>query len=98
MHLSLAARGAATTRARSHAFPRAQRARVAAAPLAAKLDVAPFVVTMRKILTRIAHYHAWTRRGVASDNPVTVRGIAYIIAGHELHHRRILQEKYLPKS
>ncbi|MGA2004945.1 MAG: DinB family protein [Terriglobales bacterium] len=38
---------------------------------------------------------AWTRRGVASNNEVTVRGLAYIIAGHELHHRRILQEKYL---
>lgn len=38
---------------------------------------------------------AWMRRGVASDNPVTVRAIAYIIAGHELHHRRILLEKYL---
>jgi hypothetical protein len=35
------------------------------------------------------------RRGVASDNPVSVRAIAYIIAGHELHHRRVLQEKYL---
>ncbi|HLY17362.1 MAG TPA: DinB family protein [Bryobacteraceae bacterium] len=40
---------------------------------------------------------AWMRRGVASDNPVSVRAIAYIIAGHELHHRRILQEKYLPR-
>jgi hypothetical protein len=38
---------------------------------------------------------AWTRRGVASDNPVSVHAIAYIIAGHELHHRRVLQEKYL---
>jgi len=38
---------------------------------------------------------AWMRRGIASDNPVTVRAIAYIIAGHELHHRRVLQEKYL---
>lgn len=38
---------------------------------------------------------AWMRRGVASDNPVTVRAIAYIIAGHELHHRRILLDKYL---
>lgn len=39
---------------------------------------------------------AWQRRGVASDNEVTVRALAYIIAGHELHHRRILEEKYLP--
>ena len=38
---------------------------------------------------------AWMRRGIASDNPVSVRAVAYIIAGHELHHRRILQERYL---
>lgn len=39
---------------------------------------------------------AWTRRGVASNNEVTVRALAYMIAGHELHHRRIFQEKYFP--
>jgi hypothetical protein len=38
---------------------------------------------------------AWTRRGIANANEVTVRALAYIIAGHELHHRRILEEKYL---
>jgi hypothetical protein len=38
---------------------------------------------------------AWGRRGVANKNEVTVRALAYIIAGHELHHRRILEEKYL---
>ncbi|MGA9527979.1 MAG: DinB family protein [Terriglobales bacterium] len=37
----------------------------------------------------------WRRRGVANDNEVTVRALAYIVAGHELHHRRMLQEKYL---
>lgn len=37
---------------------------------------------------------AWTRRGVASNNGVSVRALAYIIAGHELHHRSILEEKY----
>jgi uncharacterized damage-inducible protein DinB len=37
---------------------------------------------------------AWTRRGVANKNEVSVRALAYIIAGHELHHRRILGEKY----
>ncbi|MGA7906723.1 MAG: DinB family protein [Candidatus Sulfotelmatobacter sp.] len=37
---------------------------------------------------------AWTRRGVANKNEVTVRALAYIIAGHELHHRRLLEEKY----
>jgi hypothetical protein len=38
---------------------------------------------------------AWTRRGVANKNEVTVQALAYIIAGHELHHRRIIEEKYL---
>jgi hypothetical protein len=38
---------------------------------------------------------AWTRRGVANKNEITVRALAYIIAGHELHHRRMLEEKYL---
>lgn len=37
---------------------------------------------------------AWSRRGVASGHPITVRALAWIIAGHELHHRAILQERY----
>lgn len=41
---------------------------------------------------------AWARRGVANNNEVTVRALAYIIAGHELHHRRIFQQKYLTAS
>jgi hypothetical protein len=40
---------------------------------------------------------AWMRRGMASQNEISVRAIAYIIAGHELHHRQVLQEKYLPR-
>ena len=35
------------------------------------------------------------RKGIASSNPVSVRALAYIIAGHELHHVKILKEKYL---
>jgi DinB superfamily/ClpX C4-type zinc finger len=37
---------------------------------------------------------AWLRRGTASENAVSARALGYIIAGHELHHRRILKEKY----
>jgi len=37
---------------------------------------------------------AWERRGIANNNEISVRAIAYIIAGHELHHRRVLEEKY----
>jgi hypothetical protein len=39
---------------------------------------------------------AWLRQGTASGNFLSVRALAYMIAGHELHHRRILLEKYLP--
>jgi hypothetical protein len=39
---------------------------------------------------------AWSRRGVANKNEVSVRALAYIIAGHELHHREILKERYFP--
>lgn len=38
---------------------------------------------------------AWTRGGIASDNPVTVNAIAYIIAGHVEHHLAVLKERYL---
>jgi len=38
---------------------------------------------------------AWSRSGVASGNPVTVRALAYIIAGHVAHHIAILQDRYL---
>lgn len=38
---------------------------------------------------------AWARRGIASGNEISVRALAWIIAGHELHHRRILRERYL---
>jgi len=37
----------------------------------------------------------WRRRGTASNQEVTVRALAYIIAGHEIHHREILRSQYL---
>jgi len=45
-------------------------------------------------LLRGLNADAWTRRGVANKTEVSVRALAYIIAGHELHHRRILRERY----
>ena len=37
----------------------------------------------------------FARSGVASQNPITVRALAYIVAGHERHHLKILRERYL---
>jgi len=39
---------------------------------------------------------AWARRGVASEKEVTVRALAFITAGHQIHHRSILEERYFP--
>ena len=38
---------------------------------------------------------AWSRTGVASGNPFTVRALAYVTTGHVAHHRAILEERYL---
>lgn len=37
----------------------------------------------------------WGRRGIASGFEFTVRSFPYMIAGHEIHHRRVLAERYL---
>jgi uncharacterized damage-inducible protein DinB len=38
---------------------------------------------------------AWMRRGDANGSLISVRAIVYIVAGHEIHHMRILRERYL---
>jgi hypothetical protein len=38
---------------------------------------------------------AIARRGTASNREVTVRAIAWIVAGHAMHHQKILRERYL---
>ena len=39
---------------------------------------------------------AWTRFGMVNGYFATARGLAFHIAGHELHHLRIVRERYLP--
>ena len=38
---------------------------------------------------------AWMSRGVANDNPFTVRALAWALAGHVAHHTKVLKERYL---
>ena len=38
---------------------------------------------------------AWHRRGVANDKEISVRALAYTLAGHEVYHGNILKERYL---
>ncbi|MGH7537802.1 MAG: DinB family protein, partial [Gemmatimonadales bacterium] len=37
---------------------------------------------------------AWLRRGVASGQPISVRALAYVIAGHVRHHLETLGARY----
>jgi len=48
----------------------------------------------------IAFFHsltseAWLRRGTVTDYTASVRGLAFHIAGHELHHLGVIRERYL---
>jgi len=58
-----------------------------------------YIAVRRATLTlfRNLDEQAWSRRGVANNNEVSVRALAYIAAGHEIHHRRILEDKYFTK-
>jgi hypothetical protein len=55
-------------------------------------------------LVRRSHIHffrgldgeAWHQCGIANGHPVTVRALAYIIAGHERHHVAILRQRLCP--
>jgi uncharacterized damage-inducible protein DinB len=62
--------------------------------------VEDFIAVRRATLSLLRNLDeaAWVRRGTANKNEVSVRALAYIIAGHELHHRRILEEKYFSES
>ena len=41
---------------------------------------------------------AWTRMGTANGAPVSVRALAFIMAGHLRHHMGVLRERYLTAS
>lgn len=66
-------------------------------PLCELID--DYLAVRRATLTlfRNLNEEAWLRRGIANKNEVSVRALAYIIAGHEAHHRRILEEKYFSR-
>jgi hypothetical protein len=46
------------------------------------------------LLLRHFPQEAWLRVGVASGKPVSVRALAFIMAGHVAHHLAILRERY----
>ncbi len=41
---------------------------------------------------------AWQRIGTANEKQISVRALAFVIAGHENYHRDIVREKYLASA
>lgn len=57
---------------------------------------AEFALVRRSNLVVLRRLEAdeWARVGTASGKPVSVRALAWIMAGHPRHHLRILSERY----
>jgi uncharacterized damage-inducible protein DinB len=66
--------------------------------------------SLKKIADEFTHLRASTvgmfegfteemlhRKGTANNNEISVLALGFVIAGHEAHHRRILNERYLVK-
>lgn len=47
------------------------------------------------LLFRSLSAEAWSRRGIANEQTLSVRAAAYVVAGHERHHLQIIRERYL---
>jgi hypothetical protein len=63
-------------------------------PLASLVEEFADVRSASLALFRSLGKDAWPRLGIANKNEVSVRALAFITAGHELHHRQILEERY----
>jgi hypothetical protein len=61
-------------------------------------DLAEELAAVRRsnvMMLRALPSEAWGRTGTASDSPISVRALAFIMLGHERHHLRILRARYL---
>ena len=85
---------------RAH-FPSFDQEEYAAASRADRRPLASLAEELRAVrqstvlLLRSFDEDVWGRRGVASGYEFTVRSLAWIIAGHSRHHRRVLADRYV---
>ena len=56
-----------------------------------------FIATRKATITLMKNMpsEAWGNKGNANNTEVTTRAIGYIIAGHAIHHKKIIKERYL---
>ena len=73
----------------------AEASRADERPLRALVDELELVRRSNLALFRGLGEEDWPRRGIANDAEISVRALAYIIAGHVRHHVGILRERYL---
>lgn len=64
-------------------------------PLAELVDELVAVRKTTCLMFRHMSEEATKRRGTANGAGITVRALAYTTAGHELHHRGVIKERYL---
>ncbi|WP_145326125.1 DinB family protein [Paenibacillus xylanexedens] len=55
-----------------------------------------YAVTRRSTILMLRRLtpEAWLCRGIVSENPASARSIAFVMAGHELHHLSVLRDHY----
>lgn len=64
-------------------------------PLADLMDELDAVRRGNVLLFRSLPEEAWSRVGIANDTAITVRALAFVIAGHLRHHLEVLESRYL---
>ncbi len=69
-------------------------ARADSIPLAELLAELALVRQGNLVVLRRLDAREWARVGTASGQPVTVRALAWIMAGHPRHHMDVLRERY----
>lgn len=56
-----------------------------------------FIAVRQSLITLFGSFSEETmqRIGKASGNEISVRAIGYLVSGHQMHHQRVFQERYL---
>jgi DinB superfamily len=65
-----------------------------ATPLAELADELALVRRSNLVVLRRLELPEWARVGTASGKPVSVRALAWVMAGHPRHHLEVLRERY----
>jgi hypothetical protein len=63
-------------------------------PLASLIDEFEAIRAATVHLFRYMTEEEMARRGIANSNPISVRALGFVIAGHERHHAKLLSERY----